>query len=257
MTTAWRSLADRAQGGFAGYPIATIAFYGPDDELATKVAVAIVPSDDGEVRDVERWLVDIGDVRDDDTIGAAVLELVRASDARSIVMVDRILGCPHEEGVDYPEGTPCPRCPFWADRDRWAGLIAEHPVAGGGGTLRSASSVTHPTLVADLRHYLDDDGTLPHLPSSVLNLALHQGAIVEWMTMVLPGDEIVVTNVYCRRRPKRRRCRGQIHARFQDVDDAIEWACPVCGDNGVIYGWEGSRWDRGPSLLPDDDRQLN
>jgi len=257
MTYAWRSLADRAQGGFAGYPIATIALYGPDDEIATKVAVAIVPSDDGEVHTVERWLVGTGDVRDDDTIGTAVLELVRASGARSIVMVDRILGCPHEEGVDYPEGATCPRCPFWADRDRWAGLLADDRDGAREGRRRSTPVEWQPTLVADLRHYLDEDGTLPHLPPSVLNLALHQGAIVEWMTMVLPGDEIVVTNVYCRRRPKRRRCRGQIHARFQGVDDAIAWACPVCGDNGVIYGWEGSRWDRGPSLLPDDDRPLN
>jgi hypothetical protein len=27
-------------------------------------------------------------------------------------------GCPHEEGVDYPEGEACPDCPFWAGRSR-------------------------------------------------------------------------------------------------------------------------------------------
>jgi hypothetical protein len=27
----------------------------------------------------------------------------------------------HEEGIDYPEGEACPRCPFWAGRDRWTG----------------------------------------------------------------------------------------------------------------------------------------
>ncbi|MGH9387747.1 MAG: DUF1186 domain-containing protein [Vicinamibacterales bacterium] len=32
---------------------------------------------------------------------------------------ERIIGCPHEEGIDYPMGRSCPRCPFWADIDRF------------------------------------------------------------------------------------------------------------------------------------------
>ena len=38
-----------------------------------------------------------------------------------LVTADRIIGCPHEEGIDYPEGQACPQCPFWAHRDRWSG----------------------------------------------------------------------------------------------------------------------------------------
>jgi hypothetical protein len=38
----------------------------------------------------------------------------------SVVMADRIIGCPHEEGIGY-EGATCPACPFWAGRDRWTG----------------------------------------------------------------------------------------------------------------------------------------
>jgi hypothetical protein len=40
---------------------------------------------------------------------------------KSVVMPDRIIGCPHEEGIDYPEGESCPQCPFWEGRDRWTG----------------------------------------------------------------------------------------------------------------------------------------
>jgi len=40
--------------------------------------------------------------------------------AKSVVMTDRIIGCPHEEGIDY-EGSTCPDCPFWVGRDRWTG----------------------------------------------------------------------------------------------------------------------------------------
>jgi len=34
-------------------------------------------------------------------------------------MTDRIIGCPHEEGIDYPEGQKCAQCPLWASRDRF------------------------------------------------------------------------------------------------------------------------------------------
>jgi hypothetical protein len=30
------------------------------------------------------------------------------------VAPNRIIGCPHEEGIDYPLGRTCPQCPFWA-----------------------------------------------------------------------------------------------------------------------------------------------
>ena len=25
--------------------------------------------------------------------------------------------------LDYPDGTACPQCPFWANRDRWSGEL--------------------------------------------------------------------------------------------------------------------------------------
>jgi hypothetical protein len=40
-----------------------------------------------------------------------------------VIITDRIIGCPHEEGDDYPEGEPCPMCDFWKNRDRWTGEI--------------------------------------------------------------------------------------------------------------------------------------
>ena len=76
-----KRLSKRAKKGFRGWPVATVALYGPDDSMATKLT---------EAR------------------------------AKSVVMTDRIIGCPHEEGIDY-EGATCPACPFWAGRDRWTG----------------------------------------------------------------------------------------------------------------------------------------
>lgn len=99
------------------------------------------------------------------------------------------------------------------------------------------------TFITDMTHFLDEFGELPDLPTRVLNLVLHQGAIVEWMTAIRPqGHEW--TNVYCRRSPGRKRCAGQIIAHLDSDSDAISWECLYCGDGGHIYGWAGTIWDR-------------
>lgn len=33
-----------------------------------------------------------------------------------VVMTGSNAGCPHEEGIDYPAGETCPKCPYWKDR---------------------------------------------------------------------------------------------------------------------------------------------
>ena len=114
------ALTKRAARGYRGDPIATVAFYGPDDRRASKVAVTIVPSAGAPPVDLQRWFADTGDVRDDRNVAVAIQEFIEQRGAKSVVVTDRIIGCPHEEGVDY-EGAECPQCPFWAGRDRWTG----------------------------------------------------------------------------------------------------------------------------------------
>jgi hypothetical protein len=114
-------LTKRVNRGFRGFPVGTVAFYGPDDRRATKIAVGIVPRDGAEPTEVERWLSDRGDVRDDETITVAIMEFLERNGVKSVLSVDRIIGCPHQEGIDYPTGEKCPLCPFWATRDRWSG----------------------------------------------------------------------------------------------------------------------------------------
>lgn len=111
----------KARRGFRGYPVATVALYGPDDTRATKAAVGIVAAEHAEPEALERWFSEDRDVRANPAIQGEILRFIQSHGARTVVMTDRIIGCPHEEGVDYPEGQPCPRCPFWAHRDRWTG----------------------------------------------------------------------------------------------------------------------------------------
>lgn len=105
---------------FRGYPIATVAFYGPNDKLASKIVVSVFLTENNEPDFLKRWVSDGDlDVRHDPGIGEQVLAFFKTHSPRSTVVTDRIIGCPHEEGADYPEGASCPQCPFWAGRDRF------------------------------------------------------------------------------------------------------------------------------------------
>jgi hypothetical protein len=105
-----------------GYPIATIAYYGADDKFASKVVIGIVLSEkDDNVAFMEKWFGTNVDVRIDTEIKVKIVNFLEQHDVHRVVMVDRIFGCPHEEGIDYPVGEKCPHCPFWANRDRWTG----------------------------------------------------------------------------------------------------------------------------------------
>ena len=118
-------LKKKARRGFRGYPVATVAFYGPTDTKASKAAVGIVNREDAEPEALERWLLDDRDVRTDPVVTREILGFIQRYGASSVVMTDRIIGCPHEEGIDYPDGEVCPQCPFWAHRDRWTGETVE------------------------------------------------------------------------------------------------------------------------------------
>lgn len=114
-------LAKRAKRGFRGYPVATVAFYGPTAERASKVAVGIVVSEGTQPDIMQIWRSEDHDLRFDEEIGFEISAFLREHGVLSVTMVDRIIGCPHEEGIDYREGELCPECPYWNGRDRWSG----------------------------------------------------------------------------------------------------------------------------------------
>ncbi len=118
-----KRLTKKARRGMRGYPLGSVAYYGPDDKRATKVAVGIQLSQDTDM-EMRRWFVETGDARTDPVILAEALAHFEANGVKSVAMVDRIIGCPHEEGVDY-EGEYCPVCTFWIGRDRFTGKLEQ------------------------------------------------------------------------------------------------------------------------------------
>ena len=114
-------LEELAERGDRGYPVATVAWYGPDASRASKVAVGIVRSPSKDVSELERWFSETEDVRHDEAIAEEIVKFIEKHGAKSVAIASSIMGCPHEEGPDYPVGEVCPMCPYWATRDRWTG----------------------------------------------------------------------------------------------------------------------------------------
>jgi hypothetical protein len=115
-------LSKRAKKGFRGYPVGTIAFYGPTAQQATKVAVGIVMREGAEPA-MKRWYGKEQDLRFDEEVAHQISAFLGEHQVLSVSMVDRIIGCPHEEEVDYPAGEACPNCPYWSGRDRFTGEL--------------------------------------------------------------------------------------------------------------------------------------
>ncbi|MGF6853693.1 hypothetical protein [Paraburkholderia sp. CI3] len=71
---------------------------------APACAPSLVAYEGADADPVERWFCETSDARTDPEITEAVVRFIEQHGARSVVGVDRIIGCPHEEGIDYPDG---------------------------------------------------------------------------------------------------------------------------------------------------------
>lgn len=94
--------------------------------------------------------------------------------------------------------------------------------------------------VIDIRHLLnesEDGPAVPQLKRKVEKLK----EIIVFATSKETNytDE---SNVKCGRRPGRKPCPGYLTIEMTDEDE-IYWICPVCGDEGVVSGWNDLFWN--------------
>ena len=111
-------LSKKVTKGFKGHPIATVALYGPTSNIATKIVCSIIKHEDAEPEPMKKWYSE-NDIRKSEKILEEVLSFIQDNNAKTVAMLDSIIGCPHEEGKDYPEGESCPKCKYWHGRDRF------------------------------------------------------------------------------------------------------------------------------------------
>lgn len=109
------------------------------------------------------------------------------------------------------------------------------------------------TLVVDITHWLEEDGSLPTKNPRLRRQALRIARLIEAGGPLKPG-EARETLVECTRRPARKRCMGMMWAE-KTSDDRIHAFCPACSkDEVVISGWQDTVWADGmmEPMRPDD-----
>ncbi len=112
-----KPILKKSKKGFIGYPLATLAFYGPTNKLATKAVLGVFQHEHDEPLLV-KWYSEKIDIRAKSIIIAEILMCLKQNHISSLLLKDKIYGCPHEEGIDYPIDNICDKCPYWANVDR-------------------------------------------------------------------------------------------------------------------------------------------
>jgi hypothetical protein len=92
------------------YPIGTVALYGPDDKTTTKIVAGVILRDGAEAI-LKRWVAT--DVTTNPKVQQEMKDFLAQHGVKSVAMSQGNMGCPHEEGEDFPQGEDCPFCPFW------------------------------------------------------------------------------------------------------------------------------------------------
>ena len=101
------------QGGSPGnekFPMGTIVLYGPNDQTTTKIAAAVILHSSAEPI-MERFVG--SNIVDDPKVHEKIKIFFASHGVKSVIHSGGNLGCPHEEGEDFPLGEDCPFCPFW------------------------------------------------------------------------------------------------------------------------------------------------
>ncbi|MEP7191330.1 MAG: hypothetical protein ABI903_00520 [Actinomycetota bacterium] len=94
-------------------------------------------------------------------------------------------------------------------------------------------------MVTELSHYLE----LPEeTPGPARRLAADLYGIVRAATAGDAGTAWT-SALPCRRRPAHRLCHGRLVVLRVGPPAPIHWQCSVCGDEGLISGWEDSPFD--------------
>jgi len=92
------------------YTTGTVALYGPDDKTTTKIAAGVILHD-GAGAIIKRWVAT--DVTTNPKVQQEMKDFFLQHGVKSVAMSEGNMGCPHEEGEDFPHGEDCPFCPFW------------------------------------------------------------------------------------------------------------------------------------------------
>ncbi len=88
-------------------------------------------------------------------------------------------------------------------------------------------------------HFLDEKGNIPtEMPKQARELASFMALVVDSTTKTLPST-LTSTDIRCFNKG----CHGLIKTALMPKTEEIHWYCPDCENEGVISGWQGTKWD--------------
>ena len=83
------------------YAIGIVAMYGPDDKTTTKIAAGVILHDGAEPI-MQRWVAT--DVTTNPKVQQELKDFFLQHGVKQVAMTEGNMGCPHEEGEDFPHG---------------------------------------------------------------------------------------------------------------------------------------------------------
>jgi hypothetical protein len=85
----------------------------PGSLSTTKIAAGVILNDGAEAI-LKRWVAT--DVTTNPNIQQEMRDFFLQHGVKSVVMTEGNMGCPHEEGEDFPHGEDWPFCPYWKEK---------------------------------------------------------------------------------------------------------------------------------------------
>jgi len=93
--------------------------------------------------------------------------------------------------------------------------------------------------ISQMPHFLDEKGNIPtEMPKQARELASFMALVVDSTTKTLPST-LTSTDIRCFNKG----CHGLIKTALMPKTEEIHWYCPDCENEGVISGWQGTKWD--------------
>ena len=93
--------------------------------------------------------------------------------------------------------------------------------------------------ITNIQHLLDASVKMPNeLPKEVRELIGFLTQVIDTTTRTLPLT-LTTTDVRCFEKG----CNGLIKTALRLDNEEIHWFCPDCEAEGVISGWQKTKWD--------------
>ena len=97
-------------------------------------------------------------------------------------------------------------------------------------------------FITNITHLLNHQGDIPKdMPQEARELASFLTFVIEATTDFDSEAWGFETGIRCNQKD----CKGMIESwLILEENHEIYWHCPICGIEGIISEWEGTKWDR-------------